>query len=189
MKQGSVNKYVLRISLTILLIAIVVAAALAFVNKITKSVIQIAEEEKIQEAIALVLPGGYKTQITDFNDPTGIVSRVYQGPNGYAVEVLPAGFDSALTMMVGVAPDGTVLDLCVVSHTETAGLGAVAAADGSAGMTFRQQFVGTSGDVLVKKDGGSIDAITGATVTSRAVCDGVNTAVSCVKALTQGGAK
>ena len=189
MKQNSVTKYVLRISLTLLLIAAVVAAALAFVNKITKPIIQKADEEKMQQAIVQVLPGGYETQITEFDDPTGIVSRVYQGANGYAVEVLPVGFDSALTMMVGIAPDGTVLNLCVVSHTETAGLGAVAASGNSAGTAFREQFVGTSGDVQVKKDGGSIDAITGATVTSRAVCNGVNAAVSCVKALTQGGAK
>ena len=189
MKQGSVTKYVLRISLTLLLIAAVVAAALAFVNRVTKPVIQKADEEKMQQAIALVLPGGYDTEITDFEDPSGIVSRMFKGVNGYAVEVLPLGFDSALTMMVGVSPEGKVLQICVVSHTETAGLGAVAAAKGSAGVAFRDQFVGLSGEVGVTKDGGTIDAITGATVTSRAVCTGVNAAVSCVAALEQGGAK
>ena len=102
---------------------------------------------------------------------------------------MPLGFDSALTMMVGVSPEGKVLQICVVSHTETAGLGAVAAAKGSAGVAFRDQFVGLSGEVGVTKDGGTIDAITGATVTSRAVCTGVNAAVSCVAALEQGGAK
>ena len=76
MKQGSVTKYVLRISLTLLLIAAVVAAALAFVNRVTKPVIQKADEEKMQQAIALVLPGGYDTEITDFEDPSGIVSRM-----------------------------------------------------------------------------------------------------------------
>ena len=188
MKQESVTKYVLRITLTLLLIAAVVAAALALVNKITKPIIQAADAEKIQQAIAQVLPGGYDSEVTDFADPSGIVSKVYKGTNGYAVEVLPVGFDSALTMMVGVAPDGTVLQICVVSHTETAGLGAVAAASSSAGTAFRDQFVGTSGNVQVTKDGGTIDAITGATVTSRAVCSGVNAAVDCVKALEQGGA-
>lgn len=189
MKQESVVKYVLRISLTLLIIAAVVAAALAFVDRITKPVIQKADEEKLQEAITLVLPGGYDRQIMDFDDPTGLVSAVYQGANGYAVEVRPVGFDSAITMMVGVATDGTVLRVCVVSHTETAGLGAVAAASTAAGSAFRDQFVGMSGEVRVKKDGGAIDAITGATVTSRAVCEGVNAATSCVAALEQGGAK
>ena len=81
-----------------------------------------------------------------------------------------------------------MLKIWVVSHTESAGLGAVAASAGSAGENFREQFAGTSGDVRVKKDGGTIDAITGATVTSRGVCNGVNAAVDCVKALEQGGA-
>ena len=187
MKQESVTRYVLRITLTLLLIATVVAAALALVNRITKPIIQAADAEKIQQAISQVLPGGYDSQVADFEDPSGLVSKVYKGANGYAVEVLPVGFDGAITMMVGVAADGTVLQICVVSHTETAGLGAVAAAASSAGTNFRQQFVGTSGDVLVVKDGGTIDAITGATVTSRAVCNGVNAAVDCVKALEQGG--
>ncbi len=189
MKQESVAKYVLRITLTLLLIATVVAAALAFVDRITKPVIEKADEEKLQEAIIQVLPGGFDRKITDFTDPTGLVSAVYQGANGYAVEVRPVGFDSAITLMVGVATDGTVMRICVVSHTETAGLGAVAAASTAAGNAFRDQFVGTSGEVRVKKDGGAIDAITGATVTSRAVCEGVNAALGCVTALEQGGAK
>ena len=188
MKQESVAKYILRISLTLLLIASVVAAALALVNRITKPIIQKADEEKMQQAIRQVLPGGYDSQVEAFTDPSGLVSKVFKGANGYAVEVLPNGFDSAITMMVGVAPDGTVLEICMVSHTETAGLGAVAASPGSAGNTFREQFVGTSGEARVKKDGGTIDAITGATVTSRAVCSGVNAAVACVEALEQGGA-
>ena len=189
MKQESVTRYVLRITVTLLLIAVIVGAALAFVNKLTKPVIQKADEEKLQEAIALVLPGGYDTQITEYADPTGIVTGVYRGVNGYAVEAQPVGFDSAITMMVGVSPEGEVLQICVVSHTETAGLGAVAASGGSAGAAFRQQFAGLSGDVKVTKDGGVIDAITGATVTSRAVCDGVNAAIACVTALEEGGAK
>lgn len=189
MKQESITRYVFRITVTLLLIAVIVGAALAFVNKLTKPVIQKADEEKMQQAIALVLPGGYDSQITDFEDPSGIVSRVYRGANGYAVEVLPLGFDSALTMMVGVDPEGRVIDICVVSHTETAGLGAVAASSGSAGTAFRQQFVGAAGEVKVTKEGGTVDAITGATVTSRAVCNGVNAALSCVAVLEQGGAK
>ena len=189
MKQESVTRYVFRITVTLLLIAVIVGAALAFANKLTKPVIQKADEEKMQQAIAQVLPGGYDTQITEYDDPSGLISQIYRGANGYAVEVQPLGFDSALTMMVGVGLDGSVLDICVVSHTETAGLGAVADAEPPAGQSFRDQFVGTSGEVRVKKDGGAIDAITGATVTSRAVCEGVNAATSCVAALEQGGAK
>ena len=183
MKTESTTKFVLRITLTLLVISVIVGAALALVNQITKPIIAKAEAEKIQKAISQVLPGGYDTVITDFTDATGLVSKVYKGANGYAVEVAPVGFDSAITMMVGIGPDGKVLGICVVSHTETAGLGAVAAGKGAASIAFRDQFMGVSGSVSVSKDGGTIDAITGATVTSRAVCAGVNAALACVAGL------
>ena len=116
----------------------------------------------------------------DFSDESGLVSVVYKGEAGYAVQVAPAGFDGPIDMMVGVDFDGNILGISIISHTETAGLGAVAAATTSAGEAFRSQFVGQSGSVSVKKDGGSMDAITGATITSRAICTGVNAALDCV---------
>ena len=186
MKQESTARYTLRLTLTLLLIAAVVAAALALVNQITKPVIEEANQAKTQEAIASVLPGGYEKEISDFPDETGLVSKVYQGAQGYALEVTPAGFDGTITLMVGVDFSGNVLGISIISHSETAGLGAVSAADTAAGHAFRNQFIGQSGQVHVKKDGGTMDAITGATVTSRAICDGINAALACVASL--GGA-
>ena len=183
MKQESLPRYILRITLVLLAIAVVVAGLLAVVNRLTAPVIAAATEAKTQAAIQQVLPGGYEEEITDFQDDTGLVSKVYRGEKGYALEVTPIGFDNTITMMVGVDNDGKVLGIAVVSHTETSGLGAVAAAKGSAGENFRNQFVGASGQVSVNKDGGDIDAITGATVTSRAICAGVNAALQCVAGL------
>ena len=102
---------------------------------------------------------------------------------GYAVEVAPTGFDGAITMMVGVSRDGKVLDISIISHTETAGLGAVAAADTPDGESFRAQFRGLSGELSVKKDGGTVDQLSGATVTSRGVTRGVSAALKCVASL------
>ena len=175
--------YVLRLAGTLFLIAALVALALAGVNSITKPVIDELNAKATQEAIAAVLPGGFDTEITDFADATGIVSKIYQGEAGYAVEVGPGGFDNTITMMVGVDNEGKVLGISVVSHTETAGLGAVAAAGTPAGIAFRDQFVGASGAVSVTKDGGTMDAITGATITSRAICVGVNAALDAVAGL------
>ena len=172
--------YVLRLAGTLFLIAAVVAAALAGVNAITAPVIAELNAAATQEAISAVLPGGFDSEITDYADATGIVSKVYQGANGYALEVGPGGFDNTITMMVGVDNEGKVLGISIVSHTETAGLGAVAAAGTPAGENFRGQFVGASGSVSVTKDGGTMDAITGATITSRAICVGVNAALDCV---------
>lgn len=178
MKTESTVKYVLRLALTLLLITSVVAIALAGVNSITAPKIAELNARKTQEAIEAVLPGGGE-EVT-FTDDTGLVTTVYQGQAGYAVQVVPSGFNGGITMMVGIDQSGTVLGISIISNTETAGLGAVAAAATSAGEAFRGQFVGTSGSVAVSKDGGQLDAITGATITSRAVCTGVNAALACV---------
>ncbi|MBQ7229413.1 MAG: RnfABCDGE type electron transport complex subunit G [Oscillospiraceae bacterium] len=184
MKQNeSIVMYVLRLAGTLLLICAVTAGLLAGVNAITAPVIEELNAAKTQEAISAVLPGGFDTEITDYADATGLVSKIYQGANGYAVEVGPSGFDNTITMMVGIDNEGKVLGISVVSHTETAGLGAVAADGTPKGIAFRDQFVGQSGSVSVTKDGGTMDAITGATITSRAICVGVNAALDVVAGL------
>ena len=177
MKTESTVKFVLRLALTLLAITAVVAVCLAAVNMITAPAIAALNAQKTQQAIELVLPGGGEE--VSFPE-TALVSKVYASDTGYAVEVTPGGFDNTITIMAGVDKSGSVLGISIVSHTETAGLGAVAAATTSAGEAFRGQFVGTSGSVSVTKDGGEINAITGATITSRAVCDGINAALACV---------
>ena len=181
MKTQSNVAYILRISLTLLVITAVVAALLAGVNAITAPIIAKANEAKTQEAINAVLPGGGDS--VAFNDSTGLVTNVYASDTGYAVQVTPSGFDGEIDMMVGIDKDGKVLGISIISHTETAGLGAVAAANNAKGEAFREQFVGMSGSVAVSKDGGEVDALTGATITSRAICDGINAALACVENL------
>ena len=182
MKKENSVLYILRLTVTLLLVTGVVAAALAGVNAITKDRIAALEAEKIQKAIEEVLPGATGMTLAEFTDATGIVRKVYRAAadspvQGYAVEVAPAGFGGAITLMVGVS-DGKVTGISVVSHAETAGLGSVAAENNAKGQAFRSQFVGTSGVLAVDKDGGSMDAITSATVTSRAVTVGVNAALA-----------
>ena len=181
MKRESSAAYIARLAITLLLITAVVAAALAAVNSVTAPKIQAINEQKTQTAIEAVLPGGGEE--IAFTDDTGLVSTVYKGQSGYAVEVTPSGFNGTVTMMVGVDNTGKVLGISVVNHTETAGLGAEAASQGAAGTAFRSQFTGMSGSVSVTKDGGQVDALTGATITSRAVCTGVNAALNAVAKL------
>ena len=177
MKSQNPVLYILRISVTLLLIAGIMAAALAFVNSVTAPLIAKHKEEKTQQAIEKVLPGGGTE--TEFTDTTGLVRRVYASETGYAVEVTPAGFDGAITMMVGVDKQGNVQGISVISHTETAGLGAVAAADTAVGQSFRDQFKGMNGSV----DIADVDTLTGATITSKAVIAGINAALACVEAM------
>lgn len=181
MKKESTVQFFLRLTITLLLITAVVAALLAMVNNITEPKITAQAAEKTQKAIEAVLPGGGEEMDSSaYTDDTGLVSTVYKGENGYAVEVAPGGFDGAITMMVGIDNEGNVLGISVISQSETAGLGAICAATNAKGVTFRDQFIGMSGTVAVTSDGGEVNAISGATITSRAVCTGVNAAIACV---------
>ena len=178
MKKESTFAYVLRLSVTLLLITACVAAALAGVNMITKDRIAAIQQQKTLDAMALVLPGVDGLAPVELTGDTGIVTSVYASGDSYAVQVEPAGFNGKVTMMVGVS-GGKVTGVSVISHTETPGLGAVAAADSAKGDAFRSQFAG--GDEFAV--GSNVDAISGATITSKAVTTGVNAAVDFVENL------
>jgi electron transport complex protein RnfG len=169
MKKQSLFAYILRLSVTLLIIAAMVALALAGVNAITGPVIAELNEKKTQEAVEKVLPGGGE-EMTLTGD-TGLVKAAYASDAGYAILVEPTGFGGTISMMVGVDKAGNVLGVSIISHAETPSLGAVAADKTSAGENFRNQFVGQSGSVTV-------EAISGATITSKAVAAGVDAALA-----------
>ena len=181
-KESNVG-FIVRLAVTLFLISAVTAGLLAGVNSITAPVIAKANEAKTQEAVEAVLPGGGKQIDFAGSDPSGLVSAVYASDAGYAVKVAPSGFGGAIEMMVGVDKGGNVLGISIIKHAETPSLGAVAAAKGAAGESFRDSFKGLSGEVKVSKDGGEADTISGATITSRAVANGVNIALTCAKNL------
>lgn len=187
MKQEAAVKYVLRLAITLLLITGIVAAALAGINSLTKERIMKNQQRKAWDAIQTVLPGAIISGEVYAEDPAGIVKTVYLSAAGYAVEVTPTGFGGTITMLVGISHEGKVLGIAMVSQTETAGLGAVAAADNQAGQAFRDQFIGLSGVLAVTKDGGQIDSVTGATITSRAVTEGVNAALAWIANMNKAG--
>ena len=210
MKKQSVFLYVLRLSLTLLVITSLMAAALAGVNAITKDRIAAITKEKTDKAIAEVLPDAEyvydktdvfkKSRVFEVPDMITKIYMAYDGPatssidsNGgvytgeYAIELVPSGFDGEITMMVGIDAEGKVIAISIINHTETAGLGAVAAANSATGKAFREQFAGMSGELAVSKDGGEVDALTGATITSRAITEGVNVALEFVAQLREHG--
>ena len=73
--------------------------------------------------------------------------------------------------------------ISIINHSETSGLGANAAADSEIGRNFRSQFIGQGEDIALAKNGGEIDHLTGATITSNAVTGAVATAIQVVKSL------
>lgn len=168
-------KQILKLSLTLLIISGVVAGVLAGVNAVTEPLIQKINLEKTQRAVEEVLPGGGEE--LDIVPAEGI-QTVYASENGYAVLVTSSGFGGDIQMMVGVDKAGKVLGVSIISHSETVGLGAVAAAKNAAGEAFRSQFSEVEAPFVV---GTNIDGVTGATITSKAVADGVDRAVTYIE--------
>ena len=174
-------KHIFRLTFTLLAICAIVAAALAGVYSVAGPVIAQRNEEKIQQAVEKVLPGG-GVLLENFPDDSGLVQAVYASETGYAIQVAPSGFGGTIVMMVGVI-DNKVHAIDIISHTETPSLGSVAAADSAKGQAFRDQFSGLYRVLRLKKEGGQIDALTSATITSKAVVTGVNAALACAEAL------
>ena len=156
---------------TLFLISAICAVLLGLVNNITAGPIAAANEAATNAAMQAVLPADSYEQV-EYTGGNALVTAVYKaGDAGYVVQVAPSGFGGNLDVMVGVGADGTCTGVSIISHAETSGLGANATKE-----DFRSQFVGKT-NVAVTKDGGDIAALTGATITSRAVCDGVNAAI------------
>ncbi len=169
--------YILRLTLVLFLITAVVAGLLGVVNLLTKDKIAENTMKKANDAMREVLQAESYEELTltKENEDAGI-TEAYRCENGYVVRVSKNGFGGAIDMMVGIDLSGCVTGVSVISHAETASLGANCERE-----DFRNQFVGANETLKVKKDGGSIDALTGATVTSRAVTEGVNVALAFVK--------
>lgn len=154
-------------------------------NEAMSSIIEGAEFEDMQTVLSAEEVAAAGVTLPAGRSAAGI-SGVYKAtvdgePAGYCVEVQPKGFGGALTMIVGVHADGTIAGAQVTSHAETPGLGAKSQADPE----WIKQYAGqeANGQLAVTKDGGTVNAITGATITSRAVTDGVNTAAAYVATL------
>ena len=87
----------------------------------------------------------------------------------------------ALRVDLYAVADGNIAGIKVTGHAETPGLGAKAQTDSA--WVAQYQGAAADGQLMVTKDGGTINAITGATITSRAVTDGVNTAAAYIATL------
>lgn len=162
--------------LVLFAISAITALLLGLVNSITADAIAANEKAKIEKAMNEVLPASAYTDVTtSYTGGDTTVNAVYEAEGeGYVVQVSPSGsFSGTLSVMVGVTSDGACSGISIVKTSETSGLGANASKD-----SFRVQFQGLTGTASVTKDGGTINAITGATITSRAVCNAVNSAVA-----------
>jgi electron transport complex protein RnfG len=165
----------LRLAVILFAFAAVVAVCLGLINYITHEQIDEHKAAKAAAAMEAVLPADRYEPVTgSAAEKLDLVREIYAaGDKGWVIMVSPSGFGGEIDMAVGVDESGAVTGVSIVDMSETSGLGANASRE-----SFRSQFAGRSGSVALSKEGGEIDALTGATVTSTAVVQGVNAALA-----------
>lgn len=180
---------IIRIGVILFAITALAACVLALMNSVTAPVIAKNQAEKQALAMQVVLPtaDGFADQNLKTETMPATITAVYQSTNdaGYAVMVSPNGYGGAISMAVGVSPEGVVTGVDIVSQTETAGLGTNCTKP-----EFKEQFLGKTAGITVVKSGAKdnqIDAISSATVTSKAVTAGVNAAIEAVESIEKEG--
>ena len=173
------NKIV-KLALILFAVSAIVALCLGLVNGVTADRIAAIAAEKLAVAMSEVLPADEYTDVAYTGDDQTIDFIKKAGDKGYVVQCTVSGSQGSITMLTGVASDGTITGISVLKHSETPGLGAIAGAASNVGIEWRAQFQGVP-SAAVTKDGGQIEAISGATITSRAVCNGATAAQNAVK--------
>ena len=188
-KQGGAGN-IIKLALVLLAVAAVIALVLGFVNSITEGPIKAYNDNKTRTAYANVLeadayeevdPAAYAaangentiTLLSEAKDGSGDVI-------GYVAETEFSGAQGMITMVIGLDNDLTCTGIGVTEHSETSGLGAKAADPTD---PFPQSMVGLTDGAKLSKDGGSVSAISGATLTSRAVVTEIQTVIDAVKSL------
>ena len=179
-------------------ITLVASAGVGFVNMITVEPIAAAKEAATLAALNEVLPAFDVTtteELTIDDMPITVYTATAGGSvSGYAVQSMTKqGFGGVVRLMVGFTPDGEVVNVNVLRQAETPGLGTKMADKenvllGSIQGKKLETMKLVDGKLAVKKDGGDVDALTAATISSRAYVDAINRAWMAYKSVATGTA-
>jgi electron transport complex protein RnfG len=185
-------KSVVKFAITLGLIAAITGFALAIVYQITKPIIEAQDLKALEQGLSEIFPGDYEFVKLDkpisSADPSVQIAESYlvkdkstQKNVGMVARVVVPGSQAPIEMLVGIKSDGTVSGVKILKLNETAGLGANADnpkyyVDKKNKITFLGQFIGKNveKDKLIPKE--DIIAMSGATITSRAISTGVKVA-------------
>ena len=163
------KKNILVPSVTVLICALVLALLSFGLSGVAKA----NAEAELTAKMQAILPGSSVFTEETYTGDDANIRRVFAAENGYVIETATHGYAGEIVMLIGVDKDGKVTGLQVRNMEETFGLGGEALTDHE----FLRQYLQTSGEAEV---GVNVDAITGATVTSKAVTRCVNSAVAYV---------
>ena len=194
-------KYIIKLTVTLFLTCLVVAAALGGVNAITADKIAAINWENTVTAMKAVVADPDSTEFSEALENTeamtaaaasagGTLDSVYEvlvgGENaGYAIKVVASGSQGSIEMMVGVDGEGAVTGVSIVDNAETAGIGSKVMNNEplSSGTGVLDQFIGKSAADGALAVGTNVDAISGATVSTKGVTTGVNAALAVAGAI------
>lgn len=191
--------YIIKLTVTLLLTCMVVAACLGGVNAITEEKIWAINMADTIAAMKAVVPDPDNTTfstalpVTDeMTAAAGSVTldSVYEAQvngaaAGYAIKVIASGSQGKIEMVVGVDAEGAVTGVSIVSNSETAGIGSKVMENlpTASGVGVLSQFEGKSAADGTLTVGDNVEAISGATVSSRGVTNGVNAALAVAGAM------
>ena len=171
-----------RFSIILTLVALVSAGSLSLINNITKFEIISQEQKDFNNALMVVLPGLNSQNIYPIQKEDQIL--YYEGYKdqkktkifGYAFLVESQGYSSMIRTLVGIDTSGTILNIKILSQQETPGLGSRCEEirNGEPIPWWQAQFQNIDiNNIALNKDGGLIESITGATITSRTITDSI----------------
>lgn len=162
------------------IITLVAGAVLAIVYDVTKEPIANVDRQKKIDAIAAVVPHFDNDPMTDTRNIDGCTAHIARNGGefvGAAIEVTaPQGFSGPINLIVGFDSEGNLSGFNVINHSETPGLGAKMN-DWFRDPAGNRSIIGRNledAELMVSKDGGQVDGITAATITSRAFLGAIN---------------
>ena len=189
-------KYIIELTVKLFATCVVVAGLLGVVNMVTEPNITAINKAKTEEAMKAVVADA---EGSSFSDPLEITAEMEAAAAsagasiteayaveaggaaaGHALKIVASGSQGSIEMMVGLDAEGAVTGVSVVKNSETAGIGSKVMENepNTKGVGVLDQFIGKSAADGALNVGSNVDAITGATVSTKGVTTGVNAAIA-----------
>ena len=151
------------------IVVIISVVLLMFISSITLPRVEAQQEEEVRQMLSKIFE-----DMDDFEKSEDIYNILKEGELiGYAFKGIGNGYGGDINILIGLNSDKTIKEIVVLSHTETPGLGSKITES-----AFLDQFEGLGLEELkLSKEGGRVDAITGATISSEAMVTGVKQAL------------
>ena len=184
-------KYIIKLTVTLFVTCVIVAGLLGLVNSVTCGPIAEINKAKTEAAMKAVVADPENSTFSEALEITGdmtaaassagaTVTEAYEAQAGgstigYALKIVASGSQGNIEMMVGVDAEGAVTGVSIVKNSETSGIGSKVMSNENGVL---DQFIGKSAADGMLSVGKNVDAISGATVSSRGVTTGVNAALA-----------